>query len=517
MNSVLTPLEFLARSANVYRSCTAVVDGEKRLTYSEFDERVHAFASALQQAGVVPGDRVAVLACNSLFALEAHFAVPLIGAALVMLNIRLKQGELATILNHSGAKILLGDDLVRPLCSILDQLPQIERIVTDYEGFLAEGTAPAKPHAPAEDDVISINYTSGTTGAPKGVMYTHRGGYMNALGEVIEIELNSRSVYLWTLPMFHCNGWCFPWAVTAVGARHICLPEVNAERAVDLIQKEGVTHLCGAPIVVRTLTEYCTRCGIRFPSGLRMMTAAAPPPPAVIRAAEEIGIEITHVYGLTETYGPHSVCAWHKEWDGEPLEKRALLKARQGVPYVIAGTDMRVVDEQMRDVRCDATMMGEVVMRGNNVMLGYYRDPEATATAFRGGWFHSGDLAVMHPDGYIEIRDRSKDIIISGGENISSVEVERVLYEHPAVMEAAVVARHDDKWGEVPHAYVLLRDGSTVTEEELIAFCRARLAHFKCPKAIHFGPLPKTSTGKIRKNVLREKSLAASAAETVRP
>jgi fatty-acyl-CoA synthase len=510
MNSVLTPLEFLARSATVYRSCPAAVDGDRRLTYAEFNQRVHAFASALQQAGIAPGDRVAVLARNSLLALEAHFAAPLIGAVLVMPNIRLQRAELATIVNHSGARLLIGDDLVLPLLEIPNEIPSVERIVINYEDFLHEGTAPAIPHAPAEDDVISINYTSGTTGAPKGVMYTHRGGYMNALGEVIEHGLTSRSVYLWTLPMFHCNGWCFPWAVTAVGARQVCLPEVNAERAVDLIQQEGVTHFCGAPVVVRTLTEHCSRRGIRFKSGLRMVTAAAPPPPAVIRAAEEIGIEITHVYGLTETYGPHSVCAWHSEWDCEPLERRAQLKARQGVPYVVAGIDMRVVDEDMNDVPADARTMGEVVMRGNNVMLGYYREPEATATAFRGGWFHSGDLAVMHPDGYIEVRDRSKDIIISGGENISSVEVERVLYEHPAVMEAAIVAQHDDKWGEVPHAYVLLKEDSNASAEELIEFCRARLAHFKCPKAVHFGPLPKTSTGKIRKNVLRDKSRAAA-------
>ncbi len=510
MNSVLTPLAFLARSATVYRNCTAAVEGDRRLTYAELNQRVHAFASALQRFGVRPGDRVAVLARNSLLALEAHFAAPLIGAPLVMLNTRLQTGELTTILNHCGAKILIGDDLVLPLCEVRQDLPQLERIVTSYEDFLGESTAAVAPHEPGENDVISINYTSGTTGAPKGVMYTHRGGYMNAVGEIIEHELNSRSVYLWTLPMFHCNGWCFPWAVTAVGARHICLPEVNAERAVDLIEHEGVTHLCGAPVVVRTLTEHCVRRGIHFESGLRMVTAAAPPPPAVIRAAEEIGIHLNHVYGLTETYGPHSVCAWHSEWNCEPLEKRAQLKARQGVPYVIAGTDMRVVDEDMRDVTDDAQTMGEVVMRGNNVMLGYYRDAAATETAFRGGWFHSGDLAVMHPDGYIEIRDRSKDIIISGGENISSVEVERVLYEHPAVMEAAIVAHRDDKWGEVPHAYVLLKDGASVSAEELIAFCRERLAHFKCPKAVHFGALPKTSTGKIRKNVLRERERAAA-------
>jgi len=510
MKSVLTPLEFLARSAAAYRSCTAAVDGDRRFTYSELQQRVHSFASALQRAGIAPGDRVAVLARNSMLALEAHYAVPLIGAVLVMLNTRLQTAELATILNHSGAKILIGDDLVTPLLTIATEIPQVQRIVTNYEEFLREGSSPVAPHEVGEDDVISINYTSGTTGAPKGVMYTHRGGYMNAIGEVVEHGLTNRSVYLWTLPMFHCNGWCFTWAVTAVGGRHICLPEVNAERAVDLIQKEGVTHLCGAPVVVRTLTEHCSRRGIRFQSGVKMMIAAAPPPPAVIRAAEDVGIEMTHIYGLTETYGPHSICAWHAEWDGEPLERRALLKARQGVPYVVAGTDMRVVDEDMHDVPADGRTVGEVVMRGNNVMLGYFREPEATEVAFRGGWFHSGDLAVMHADGYIEIRDRAKDIIISGGENISSVEVERVLYEHPAVLEAAIVARHDDKWGEVPHAYVLLKEDATVTAEELIEFCRSRLAHFKCPKAVHFGPLPKTSTGKIRKNVLRAQTRAVA-------
>jgi fatty-acyl-CoA synthase len=510
MKSALTPLEFLSRNAAAYRDYTAEVDGDRRFTYSEMQQRVHCFGAALQQAGVAPGDRVAVLARNGLLPLEAHFAIPLIGGVLVTLNIRLQSGELVTILNHSGARTLLGDaDLLAPVLAVRAQIPQVERFVSDYEAFLCEGSKPVAPKAPDEDDVISINYTSGTTGVPKGVMYTHRGAYLNAIGEVVELGMSYRSVYLWTLPMFHCNGWCFPWAVTALGARHICLPEVNAERAVKLIQQERVTHACGAPVVVRTLTEYCSSRGIRFAPELKMAIAAAPPPPAVIRAAEAVGIQLTHVYGLTETYGPHSVCAWHCDWDEAPLEERALLKARQGVPYVVFGTDMRVVDERMNDVPADAQTVGEVVMRGNNIMLGYYRDPEATANAFRGGWFHSGDLAVMHPDGYIELRDRAKDIIISGGENISSLEVERVLYDHPAVMEAAIVAVPDDKWGEVPHAYVLLRQDAAATEQELIEFCRARLAHFKCPKAIHFGPLPKTSTGKIRKNVLRQQSRAS--------
>src|SRR5271167_3052600 len=392
MISALTPLEFLSRNAIAYRDCTAAVDGDRRFTYSQMQQRVQSFGAALQQAGIAPGDRVAVLARNGLLPLEAHFAVPLIGAVLVTLNIRLQGGELATILNHCGARVLLGDaDLLTPLQAVRTDIPKLERMISDYEAFLSEGRKPVVPHPPKEEDVISINYTSGTTGLPKGVMYTHRGAYLNAIGEIIEHGLSYRSVYLWTLPMFHCNGWCYPWAVTAVGARHVCLPEVNAEHAVDLIEKEGVTHLCGAPVVVRTLTEHCSRRGIRFQSGLRMVTAAAPPPPAVIRAAEEIGIEITHVYGLTETYGPHSVCAWDTEWDCEPLEKRAQLKARQGVPYVVAGTDMRVVGEDMHDVPADASTMGEVVMRGNNVMLGYYNEPEATEAAFRGGWFHSGD------------------------------------------------------------------------------------------------------------------------------
>ena len=511
MKSAMTPLDFLSRNASAYRDCTAEVDGVRRFTYAEMQCRVHSFGAALQRTGIAPGDRVAVLARNGLLPLEAHFAVPLIGAVLVMLNIRLQSGELATILNHSRAKILLGDaDLLAPVGLLRADIPQVQRLVSDYEGFLLEADQPVVPQVLEEDDVISINYTSGTTGVPKGAMYTHRGAYLNAIGEIIEHGLSYRSVYLWTLPMFHCNGWCFPWAVTALGARHVCLPEVNAEHAVKLIQEEGVTHACGAPVVVRTLTEYCSSRGIRFNPELKMAIAAAPPPPAVIRAAEAIGIQLTHVYGLTETYGPHCVCAWHKDWDDAPLERRAVLKARQGVPYVVFGTDMRVVNEAMQDVPEDSQTVGEVVMRGNNVMLGYYRDTDGTANAFRGGWFHSGDLAVMYPDGYIEVRDRAKDIIISGGENISSLEVERVLYEHPAVLEAAIVARHDCKWGEVPHAYVALRQDTAATEQELIEFCRARLAHFKCPKAVHFGPLPKTSTGKIRKNVLRQESRATT-------
>jgi fatty-acyl-CoA synthase len=482
----------------VYRNRIAVVDGARRFTYAELNERVHRQASALRALGVRPGDRVAVLAPNSAATLEAHFGVLLVGAVLVMLNTRLQAGELAWILNHCEARVVIADPQVAA------ELPAQVQAITDYEGWLAQGGFPAEGMPePEEDGFIAINYTSGTTGFPKGVMYTHRGAYLNALGEVIEHGLNSSSVYLWTLPMFHCNGWCFPWAVTAAGARHLCLRQVEPQKMVELIRAEGVTHLCGAPVVVSTLTQYCAAHGIRFEGGLKVVTAGAPPAPAVIRAAEEIGASLAHAYGLTETYGPHTICAWHPEWDALPAAERAQLRARQGVAYTVAGTDLRVVDGEMRDVPVDGATMGEVVMRGNNVMLGYYKNAEATEEAFRGGWFHSGDLAVMHPDGYIEVRDRQKDIVISGGENISSIEVEKVLAEHPAVLEAAVVAAPDEKWGEVPKAFIGLKPGQTATAEELIAFCRARLAHFKCPKLVEFRALPRTVTGKVRKNELR--------------
>jgi fatty-acyl-CoA synthase len=501
MKSVLTPLDFLARSAWVYRNRIAVVDGERRFTYAELNERVHRQASALRASGILAGDRVAVLAPNSAAALEAHFGVPMAGAVLVMLNTRLQAGELAWILNHCGARLAIADP------QLAAELPKSVHAVTDYEKWLSQGRYPARDlPEPAEDGFMAINYTSGTTGFPKGVMYTHRGAYLNALGEVIEHGLTNSSVYLWTLPMFHCNGWCFPWAVTAAGARHVCLRQVDPQKMVELIRAEGVTHMCGAPVVVSTLTQYCAAHGIRFEGGLRIVTAGAPPTPAVIRAAEEMGASLAHAYGLTETYGPHTICAWHPEWDARPTAERAQLRARQGVAYTVSGTGLRVVDGEMRDVPADGATMGEVLMRGNNVMLGYYKNPQATEEAFRGGWFHSGDLAVMHPDGYIEVRDRQKDIVISGGENISSIEVEKVLAEHPAVLEAAVVAAPDEKWGEVPKAYIGLKPGQTATAQELIEFCRARLAHFKCPKLVEFGALPRTVTGKVRKNELRAKA-----------
>jgi fatty-acyl-CoA synthase len=502
MISPLTPLDFLARSALVYPEATAVVDGDRRFTYTEFQERVDRLTAALQNLGVGPGDRVAVLALNGAMALEAHFGPVRIGAILVMLNTRLQSRELDWILRHCGAKVLLVEPALR---AVVESAP-VERIIDDYEGLLggaAGGAARPRTTPLDENACISINYTSGTTGFPKGVMYTHRGAWVNAIGEITEHGLNHRSVYLWTLPMFHCNGWCFPWAVTAAGARHVCLPRPEPAEIVRLIEAEGVTHLCGAPVVVASLAQYCAAAGIRFSHPVRIVTAGAPPPPAVIRAAEETGAEITHVYGLTETYGPHTICAWKPAWDERPPGERAQIKARQGVAYLVAGTDLRVVDHYMNDVPADGQTMGEVLMRGNNVMLGYYDNPKATEEAFAGGWFHSGDLAVMHTDGYIELRDRMKDIVISGGENISSIEVEKVLADHPAVAEVAIVAAPDPKWGEVPKAYVGLKPGTSATAEELIAWCRERLAHFKCPRHVEFGALPRTATGKIRKNELR--------------
>lgn len=515
----LTPLSFLVRSAYVFPEKTAVVYKDQRYTYRQFYQRVNQCATALQALGVTKGDRVAFLCPNIPPMLEAHYSVPLAGGILVAINTRLSPPEIAYILNHSGAKVLCVDTELAPLIRpIRDQLPHVEHIVNivdgdygpglegpDYETFLRRGTATplAKP-VEDENEPISINYTSGTTGNPKGVMYTHRSAYLNALDEMLELGVSSRSTYLWTLPMFHCNGWCFPWGVTAVGATHVCLRRVDPEEVFRLIEAERVSHMCGAPTVLIALTSHARAATAVFPRPLHVVTAGAPPSPTVIANMEALGAEIFHVYGLTETYGPHSICAWHEDWDALPAEERAAKKARQGVPYIIA-EEMRVVDEHMQDVPADTQTLGEVIMRGNNVMQGYYNQPEATAEAFRGGWFHSGDLAVMHPDGYAELRDRKKDIIISGGENISTIEVENTLYRHPAVQEVAVIAVPDERWGEVPKAFVVPKPGTQPTEAEIIAFCRQHMAHFKCPKAVVFGDLPKTSTGKIKKFELRER------------
>ncbi|MFW6081162.1 MAG: long-chain-fatty-acid--CoA ligase [Desulfosalsimonas sp.] len=515
----LTPVRFLERSAGVFAENTAVVHGDTRRTYAEFYGRVRCLAAALADAGIEKGDKVAFISPNTPAMLEAHFAVPMIGAALVCVNIRLSPGEVGYIINHSDARIVFVDnEFADRLEPVKEEIPHVKRIVnicdasndmplpgTDYESFLASGDGEKAPFLVEDErEVATINYTSGTTGSPKGVMYHHRGAYLNALGELIEFGLTKESNYLWTLPMFHCNGWCFPWAVTAAGGTHVCLRKVEPETIYNMIGSEGVTHLCAAPTVLIGLSEYASANNITLDHHLEIMTAGAPPAPQVILNMEKTGANITQTYGLTEVYGPHSICKWQDKWNDLSQEDKAGIKARQGVPYIHA-MDMDVVDPStMTPVPRDGRTIGEIVMRGNNVMLGYYKDPRSTSEAFSGGWFHSGDLAVMHPDGYIQIMDRKKDIIISGGENISTVELENTIFKHPAVMEAAVVSTPDPKWGEVPKAYITLRPGSEPTEQEIIDFCKQNLARFKAPKQVVFGELPKTATGKIQKYKLRE-------------
>jgi fatty-acyl-CoA synthase len=499
----LTPLSLLERTAAIFPDRVGIVHGERSVTWAQFRERVRRLAVALQEAGIAKDDRVAFLAPNVPELLEAHYGVPASGAVLVAINTRLTASEVDEILRSSGSRILV----VHPslLAAVRDGV--VERVIElgePYEDFLAGvGDGEPEDRLVDEDDTISVNYTSGTTGQPKGVMYTHRGAYLNALAEAHHAGLDSRSRYLWTLPMFHCNGWCYTWAVTGAGGVHVCLDRVDPALVWRMLLEEGVTHLCGAPTVLLMLAH--AEQAQKLPRPVRVVTAAAPPSPTVIARMEELGFEIEHVYGLTETYGPISICAWNPDWDGVDGPERARLRARQGVA-MLGADPVRVVDEEMVDVPRDGETMGEVVMRGNNVMKGYLGDPEATATAFRGGWFHSGDLAVMHPDGYVELRDRAKDIIISGGENVSSIEVERVLVRHPAVLEAAVVAMPDERWGERPKAYVTLQPGAELDEAGLIAFAREHLAGFKAPSAVEFCDLPKTSTGKVRKVELRERA-----------
>jgi fatty-acyl-CoA synthase len=515
--SHLTPLRFLQRSADVFREKPAIIYGDRSWTYPEMATRVNRLASALKGIGIEKGDRVACLLPNIPAILEAHFGVPLAGGILVAINTRLRCDEVQYILDHSGAKALIVDsELAATVAPVMDQLQTVKTIISvedvpggvrlpgpDYEAFLAGGSPdPLDWPIEDEDEVITIDYTSGTTGRPKGVMYTHRGAYLNSLGELLETKMTSDSVYLWTLPAFHCNGWCYPWAVTAIGATHLCLRKFEPGETWRLIREEGVTHFCGAPTILIALVNDPAAAAGPLPRKLIVSTAAAPPSPTIIAQMEALGAEIIHVYGLTEVYGPYTVCEWQPQWNALAAEEQARIKARQGVGYIVAD-DARVVDEEMRDVPADGETIGEVIMRGNNTMKGYYNDAEATANAFRGGWFHSGDLAVMHPDGYIELRDRQKDIIISGGENISTIEIERVIARHPAVLDVAVIAIPDDYWGEVPKAFVMLKPESTATADEIIAFSRSHLAHFKCPKAVEFGDLPKTSTGKTQKFVLR--------------
>ncbi|WP_345792034.1 acyl-CoA synthetase [Thauera sp. JM12B12] len=528
----LTPLTFIERSAYVYPDRVAVIHGARRLTWRESYARARRLASALKQLGVGKGDTVAAILNNTPEMFEAHFGVPACGAVLNTINTRLDAEAVAFILNHGEAKVLLTDrEYSRMVKKAIELAGRADMIVVDvddpeysgpgervgtheYEALLAEGSEDFVFEQPADEwEAISLNYTSGTTGNPKGVVYHHRGAYLNAMSNIVSWGMPPHAVYLWTLPMFHCNGWCFAWTMAANAGVNVCLRRVDPRLIFDAIREHGVTHYCGAPIVHSMLANAPEewRKGINHKvSGL---VAAAPPPAAVIEGMAKIGFDITHVYGLTETYGPAAVCAKHDEWRALPLAEQVTLNGRQGVRYH-AQEGITVMDPAtMEPVPWDGETMGEIMFRGNLVMKGYLKNPDATAESFRGGWYHTGDLAVMQPDGYVKIKDRSKDIIISGGENISSIEVEDALYKHPAVMAAAVVALPDEKWGEVPCAFVELRDGAEATSEAIVAHCREHLAGFKVPKRIIFGELPKTSTGKIQKFVLREKAKSTDAFE----
>jgi len=518
----LTPLTFIERSASVYPSHLAVVHGDIRRNWAETYARCRRLGSALKARGIGIGDTVAVLCANLPEMFECHFGIPMCGAVINTINIRLDAEAIAFILEHGQAKVLIVDpefsavamDALgrlgqRPLVvDVLDATYEGGKQIGEltYDALLEEGDPDFAWENPADEwQAIALNYTSGTTGNPKGVVYHHRGAHLNAVSNVVTWGMVRHSVYLWTLPMFHCNGWCFPWAVAAVAGTNICLRHVRADNIFDAIRDERVGYFCGAPIVLNLLINAPAELKEGISHKVKVMTAGAAPPAAVIEGMERMGIEVTHVYGLTETYGPAVVCDWHDSWDKLTLEEKARLKARQGVRDLML-EELIVADPlTLERVPRDGQTIGEVFMRGNNVMKGYLQNPKATDEAFRGGWFHSGDLAVWHPDGYIEIKDRSKDIIISGGENISSIEVEDVLYRHPDILEAAVVAKPSEKWGETPCAFVGLKPGSRATEAEIIEFCRARMAHFKVPRTIIFGPLPKTSTGKVQKFQLRDR------------
>jgi fatty-acyl-CoA synthase len=518
----LTPLTFLERAASVYPDRTAIVHGPLRRSYRDFYARSRRLASALARRGIKRGDTVAVMLANTPAMLECHYGVPMAGAVLNTLNTRLDAAVIAFSLDHGEAKVLITDRefakivgpalaraKVEPLVIDYDD-PEFSgegaRVGTiDYEDFLSEGDPDlAWPMPRDEWDAITLNYTSGTTGDPKGVVYHHRGAYLLAMGNIVTCGMGKHPVYLWTLPMFHCNGWCFPWSISIVAGTHVCLRYVRANAMYDALADHGVTHLCGAPIVMSTLLNAAGSEKRPLPHKVQFFTAAAPPPEAVLAAMREAGFDVTHLYGLTEVYGPAVVNDWHPEWDDLPKPEYAARKARQGVRYPVLEA-LDVLDPAtMTSVPADGATIGEVMFRGNVVMKGYLKNPAATATAFEGGWFHSGDLGVKHPDGYIQLKDRSKDIIISGGENISSIEVEDALYKHPAVQAAAVVARPDEKWGETPCAFVELKPSEMVSSEEIIAWCRQHLAAFKCPRTVVFTELPKTSTGKIQKFRLRE-------------
>jgi fatty-acyl-CoA synthase len=528
----LTPLSFIERAAYVYPARTSVIHGARHYTWQETYARCRRLASALAKRGIGVGDAVAVMLANTPEMYECHFGVPMAGGVLLSLNTRLDAGAIAFMLQHGGAKVLITDrefsPTVKGALAELKTKPQVidvddpeysgtgERLGgKTYEALLAEGDPEFAWKWPADEwNAISLNYTSGTTGDPKGVVYHHRGAYLNAVCNIVTWGMPHHAVYLWTLPMFHCNGWCFPWTMAANAGTNVCLRKVEAALIFELIKKHKITHYCGAPVVHSTLINAPDDMKQGITHKVHGMVAAAAPPAAMIEGMETLGFDITHVYGLTEVYGPATVCAKHEEWNALDIGERTRLNGRQGVRYLME-EGLSVMDpETMTPVPADGETMGEIMFRGNITMKGYLKNPATTRKTFAGGWFHSGDLAVMQPDGYVKIKDRSKDIIISGGENISSLEVEDVLYRHPAVLAAAVVAMPDAKWGETPCAFVELKPGTKIGEKEIIDFCRSQMAKFKAPKAVLFGELPKTSTGKIQKFVLREKAKSASAIDS---
>jgi fatty-acyl-CoA synthase len=520
----LTPISFIERAADVFPQRTAWIYGDMRASYAAFRARARRLAAALAGRGVGPGDTVAVMLPNTPPMLEAHFGVPMAGAVLNSINVRLEPATVAYILKHGAAKVLLTDTefapIVRQALAVMQRRPLVVDAVDrqfrgggerlgelTYEELLSGGDEAFEPLYPADEwQAIGLNYTSGTTGQPKGVVVHHRGAYLAAIGQALANEIGLHPVYLWTLPMFHCNGWTFTWGVTLQAGTHVCLRQVEAGAIFQAIAEHAVSHLCGAPIVMNLIANAPEQVRRPFAHRVQAMTGGAAPPAAVLQKLTALGIDMVHLYGLTECYGPASVCAWQEAWDALPPQEQAALQARQGVRYPNLEALEVIEPSTMQPVARDGEALGEIMLRGNTVMKGYLENPEATAEAFRGGWYRTGDLAVMHGDGYCEVKDRSKDIIISGGENISSIEVEGALYRHPAVLEAAVVTRPDPKWGESPCAFVTLKEGAAASADDLIAHCRGILAHFKCPRTIVFTELPKTSTGKIQKHVLREQA-----------